>query len=488
MPLWNIVDLIRAMAAFAAVYLVIPAAAMRFGSRKPVRLEEIPRAFLSAAFFVQVSVLILGDWRLCLPGAFGALYLVWAGLTAAFASRKRWLFDNLDTASGLLSMFRRLEAGKPATRAAASRWFAPRTLLAWCFSAALMASFALNAWFPVANVRFQSVETYGKTLSLQFLVHGSVWERDGGVALYAPVVFLSGLDASVVMRMLSPVVTLLLIAACSWCAYVFSRLPSAAYLGACLATIWVLVIGPDSVGEAGARELATAFWILAVAAMPQSFGQAACAGAVAALMGCAYPPNLPPLLILIAAAIVIAHIAAAFRAPSWLRGAATVAPVAAVAIICLSPMSQASPKGAHQYESAARMAGEIAANFRQNDWLIISPGAEIPQIYGRGWHAELSDFVSAYSIEQLSNPGFKLPYAPRNVFIFLEKRPLDQAARHIAFDSGKSAFYYSTFLGRSSMEFQAARLTVAYAREHKNASVYYQDDDIIDYRIQPASK
>lgn len=48
--------------------------------------------------------------------------------------------------------------------------------------------------------------------------------------------------------------------------------------------------------------------------------------------------------------------------------------------------------------------------------------------------------------------------------------------------TGRS-FYYSTSTGRASMEFDAARLMAAYASAHTDSSVYYEDADLIIYRI-----
>ena len=113
-PLWNFVELARVVVAFAAVYLLVPVAALRYGGQRERSCHDFADAFLQSIFFIQVTVLILGDWRLCLPGSLGSLYAIWAGLTAAFASRDRWLFDNFSLNRKLISVYRWLEQGQTA--------------------------------------------------------------------------------------------------------------------------------------------------------------------------------------------------------------------------------------------------------------------------------------------------------------------------------------------------------------------------------------
>jgi hypothetical protein len=129
------------------------------------------------------------------------------------------------------------------------------------------------------------------------------------------------------------------------------------------------------------------------------------------------------------------------------------------------------------------VAHRIARDFRTNDWIVVSPGLEVAQIYGRGWHVELADFVEAHREDQVADPGFQFPYASQSVFVFVEKQVLDQPAFSFARDAGTAPYYYTTRLGRASLEFRAARLMAAYQGSHRNVAIYYEDDDLIVYRI-----
>ena len=137
----------------------------------------------------------------------------------------------------------------------------------------------------------------------------------------------------------------------------------------------------------------------------------------------------------------------------------------------------------HQYEAAARVAHRIAREFRTNDWIVISPGLEVAQTYGRGWHVELADFVNTHSDGQVGQPDFRFAYSAESIFVFVEKKVLDQPAFSFAHDAGAAPYYYNTRLGRASLEFRAARLMTAYAAAHRNVTTYYQDENVIVYRI-----
>ena len=82
--------LIRLLAAFAFVFVVLPYAALRARRQKGAgRVELAAMGFAQAAFFVQTSGMVLGDWRLFLPGAAAATYTLFLGGVALFAFRRR---------------------------------------------------------------------------------------------------------------------------------------------------------------------------------------------------------------------------------------------------------------------------------------------------------------------------------------------------------------------------------------------------------------
>ena len=72
-------DLFRLFAAFAAVLVVVPYFVFR---------RNVTRGFVHAAFFLQIAAMVLGDWKLYLPGSAAALYLLWC-VAAFFMVRRR---------------------------------------------------------------------------------------------------------------------------------------------------------------------------------------------------------------------------------------------------------------------------------------------------------------------------------------------------------------------------------------------------------------
>jgi hypothetical protein len=95
----------------------------------------------------------------------------------------------------------------------------------------------------------------------------------------------------------------------------------------------------------------------------------------------------------------------------------------------------------------------------------------------------LAAFVDRFTPEQAARPEFRFPYEAADIFVFVEKTPLPQAARQFASDPGPAPYYYSTAQGRAAMAFRAARLMAAYVQAHPRASVYYQDANLAVYRL-----
>jgi hypothetical protein len=154
----------------------------------------------------------------------------------------------------------------------------------------------------------------------------------------------------------------------------------------------------------------------------------------------------------------------------------------------------------YQYESAARTCEAIGRQFHRNEWLVVSPFHELACTYGQGWHVELSDFVSRFTVDQVSKPDFRFPYESPHVFFFVEPRPLRVGPRTPSVNvvwryapaevEDWPAYLYGDPLGRASLEYRAAELLNAYGSTHSNLAVFYADENLVVFNLlqTPAGK
>jgi hypothetical protein len=165
--------------------------------------------------------------------------------------------------------------------------------------------------------------------------------------------------------------------------------------------------------------------------------------------------------------------------------------VACIAVLWIGSSTRAAD-GPFQYEAAAKVCSGISHTFPRNDWMIVSPVQELGCIYGQGWHMELLDFVSQFRVEQVERPEFHFPYYVKDLFFFVETEPLSRReadgsaylrSASLAQSMDPSIFGYEIPLGRASVQFAAASIVAAYARGHRDLSVYYKDGRLVVYRI-----
>ena len=177
--MFSSLDLLRLFAAFAIIFALIPY--LVFG-------RKLARGFIHAAFFFQVAAMVLGDWRIFLPGTAFALYVLW-GAAAFWMVRRR---QGVQPARAMTHLIHYLEQ-RPAILA--PRLAALRRVATSPVAAALLviaAAFALRAsWFALHNVRMLRLESYSRALSLHTLMRGDLWDHDASVALLAPLAWLS---------------------------------------------------------------------------------------------------------------------------------------------------------------------------------------------------------------------------------------------------------------------------------------------------------
>lgn len=477
----EILNLFRVGTILALVYLVLPLYVTRFGGKyKTGWLNLVGPVFLRTALFVQISVIALGQWRLCLPGTMGALYFFWILANTWHSYHSRWMYQSIEWKYRWSRILKRLEpkTGKGPVRVTS---ISPQSAIAYVLISFI---FLQTAGFPVANLRFLTQESYGRALSIGTLLQGSTWTYEGSIPLLIPAAFWTGLDAATVVRLSGPILLLALLFACWHCVKSFGGSWRSAFFA--ISIFWIasrwFQLNPGE--ENTARDLAALFLLLAISHLRTSYGYAA----ISLLLVVMVNPQLDaaylcPVLAVFAG---LAMEKLLVSMPTFLSRPATTGLLLAAglpAVIGAGPRFATEPL---QYESAARAVYEIAAQFPRNQWTIVSPGNELAQIYGRGWHVQLSEFTRRHRLEQVSRSDFEFPYPTGHVFVFVEKKPLPVKAMAIYSNGDEAAYNYATQSGRIALEYQAAELMAAYVGTHpRNVSVFGEDDDLIVYHVQP---
>jgi len=462
------------------VFVALPLLAAKAGDKWQGGIGSLlVPSILRTVLAVEFTAIILGSWKLCLPGIVVSIYALWLGATVVLASRRRWIYDPKSWAVGY---------SKFLLWAAQGHWreyFVARVIAipqASLILSLILASASVQyLWYPLTNYRFQGIQSYARVVSLQTLVTGNAWSADGSVAFLAPVVFLSGLDAATVIRFSSPIFFTMLVAAAAWCAYQYSGATWCSIFTAGLCWLYTRTYGIDSTGEPGGLEISALFLVLAVGCLRRSPGYAV----IAAILAWLTEPKYPTLLLSVLGCIFIAMLIhwVYSRSPRMLRQFAATAFLLGIGVSLNSALRSQPADGPYEYEASARIASRIARDFPRNRWVLVSPAHEAAYSFSRGWHVELTEFLRQFPASKLSNPHFQFPYESDNIFVFVEKRPLPQTGRMILPGSSGSSFFYSTMSGRASMEFDAARAMAAYSSAHSNSSVYFEDQDLIIYRI-----
>lgn len=149
-----------------------------------------------------------------------------------------------------------------------------------------------------------------------------------------------------------------------------------------------------------------------------------------------------------------------------------------------------------EYDAAAENYLRIKSDFfketRSLDWTIIGPDTQLAEVMGYGWHQDIYRFVRNFSLEQLIKPSFKFPIPTHYIYVFIEKKPMFSGRAINSLDAendlepeGTDAFmqYYMDGKQRAIMEAKAWALVEAYKSSHKGVTVYYEDSDMIIYKI-----
>jgi hypothetical protein len=392
----------------------------------------------------------------------------------------------------VLKVLRIMEAGR--SRLGVSPLWLAASPAVLTVAALVLAIFLHRAWFSLSYWRFGALQDYERTFSLFQVVNNNTASSDGSVSLLAPLMLMGGLDSASVVRYGDPLFSLLACVAGALLAYRITRRYTAALLALGLTAVLPILIEGTLDKPTAAHHMATLFWL--VTATLAYSGRFSALGSLAVALylgGFTLYPALAAGCVL--AAVLVDYLGK--QASGWdsalARGVLTASFVAVLGSDAAKPV----PDGPFQYESAARVAEQIAQTFPRGEWFLVSPTHELTSVLGRGWHVELIDFLNEYSESTVEPPDFKFPWQA-DIFIFVEKQPLSRentsgghlhGGHGMAFIDDRVVHAYGTPLGRATTEFRLARIVAAYARTHDNVSIYYQDSQLTVYRISrgPAS-
>ena len=484
----SILSLLRLLSAFCLVMWLIPLLAERRamqqfqpprGSAGQAGVRAL-RLFVHGSLASEVTALLLGRFGLFLPGLLIApcvLLAVWNILPEK--SEDFWTV--------LLAALEDPQSAVWKIRRRAGRHLAPlctRTAAVTAVVAVIL--LLISARFQLTQFHFAYPGTYLNAVSLAALNEGQATRADE-VAILGPLAPMSGMDAASVIRFSGPLFTVAFILIIALSLY-RTWASSAAIAAVAAFSAALLYLAPATASEWTPELAASGYWIAAGILWPVSRRD----GALAALTAVMALPTLSPWPAIGLALLACAALASrASRRPLRFAVAAINACVCMFALVVFVRWN-AKPVHLTEYESAARVCNRIDSEFHHRQWIVVSPFQELAFTYGRGWHVELSDFVSKFTTDEVSSPQFKMPYDCPDVFFFVERRPLTPGIaprvrkavwRYSPADSSDwPAFLYTDPVGRTSLEYRAAELLTAYARHHLNLSVFYEDEDLLVFR------
>jgi hypothetical protein len=490
----------RVLGVFALALFVLPMMADRPAGSASQRPGDFfmraASAFVRASFVIWLLAAVLGRFRLSFPGTIVTCYVLALAIFALVRRRKsirpRELIHNVVYRAMMLIERAGIEAGS--VRRLASMVCTKGIPASVAVFALLVGVTAVErSWFAVNDARFTRSETYDRTLALEEVMSSGARGVDASVAPLAPVVCLTGLDPATVIRFTGPIFAILLGAAVALCAFRLCGRFWVAYVAFGLAAALPLVLGESNPGEVPREQIAALFALLAITFAFED----AITTLMAALLTVAIEPHAGVAVLLLLACVVIsATLGRLIEAlPRSLRILVTPCIVAALIAVPASTIGSEAPDGPFQYEAAAQASLRIRYEFPRNSWLVISPGYERAFTADYGWHMELLSFVTNYTPDQVENAAFRFGWPVRDVFLFVEKRPL--CAVQPAAESGAAITRIATWIlvphadsadcrvdpGHASLEFDAAELIASYARNRRNVSIFQDGDDLTVYHI-----
>jgi hypothetical protein len=147
-----------------------------------------------------------------------------------------------------------------------------------------------------------------------------------------------------------------------------------------------------------------------------------------------------------------------------------------------------------EYDKAACETQVIAERFPRQTWVVVAPTEQLAETLGLGGYEDLAEFVEKYQ-DRTSNPEFRIPDAPEDLFVYVEKRPFQYFSREPEFVplgvlADTTYRSYRSPAGRASLESAALQLCESYRKSHNDADVFFEDENIRIYHVhrQPALK
>lgn len=481
------IDFLRVCIAVLVVYGAVPAACAAAKSSEEALTQGCVK-FVRASLYAAVIAHLLSAFGLLLPGGMLAGYLL---LSLLFILRSPVLpavvsFSRLGALAHhvlriaedprRLLRFPQLRSSWVLSCRRAARQERWQSLgLAFLFAVVTVAA-ATN--MAVLDSRFLCADSYHRSLELQMMRADRAHYPVSTTALLAPVAFLSGLDGAAVIRYSNPIFAVILGIVAYATAYRTTKMYWIGWLAAGVTPLAALI--PH--GEIQFGGIAAIYWISAAAIRTVSRFDTLAAIAIA--ISIQPMPTVDTLAAVGASGCVVLL---SRLLPAWPQR-----PVICTMMVIVFGLStwlgrQIPPDGPHQYEAAAKATLQVVRENAQNTWLIISPVQEVALTFGLGWHMELSEFVNAYTIEQVSDPSFRFPFPVQTAFVFVEKAPLLSPETQFSLrafqqdmDSGIAAYHLRS--GRASLQFRAGRLMAAYSRHHRTA-VFFEDENLIVFEI-----
>jgi hypothetical protein len=463
---------LRLTGIFLVFYLALPALATAAGQHR-----QWAAAFVRFAFFIEFAGLLLGIGHFALPGALFSVCLLWLAADAlshvpkfvkSADARRQWIL-------GCISSRPRFRFRNFAL------WLGDRHAQWW--AALFIALLCQRAWFPVHNLRLTSWDGYSRALSLAQLGSGQAWLVDPSVPILLPLYFLGAMPSPVVIALAAPLVTAVLVCAAGFACYRVCSNPAAAFLAAgCTALVSFSTAGMQKTTV----EFAALFALLGIGLWKNSRSDAARCAVLAVAFAApvvSLPDLIPVPLYLTCTLLGIAASRLAQPSVTWAIAIASI-------LALLRPLSP-SPEGPFQYEAAARVALHLSDTLPQNTWTVVSPSHELSYIYGRGWHVELADFLSAVDPAKVADPQFRFGLPVENIFFFVERQPLQPIAgsgrlRPSIRVASTPAANYATSMERASLEFQAGLLLANYGKHHSDLEKIYDDGNLLVFRAPGA--
>ena len=224
-----------------------------------------------------------------------------------------------------------------------------------------------------------------------------------------------------------------------------------------------------------------------------SYGLAAYA-ALAGNMGLSSELRLTlPLAAVLGVGGVVGLIEAKIRAPlgKFAEGLLLLACVT-VAMLWFRPHPLASQY--LEYDKAACETQVIAERFPRQTWVVVAPTEQLAETLGLGGYEDLAEFVEKYQ-DRAANPEFRIPDAPEDLFVYVEKRPFQYFSREPEFVplgvlADTTYRSYRSPAGRASLESAALQLCESYRKSHDDADVFFEDENLRIYHLhqQPTLK